>query len=263
MAVLALALLGAASGAARAQQGDESEERTRLAKEQFLRGKQRYADRKYADAIQSFRAAAALQPSPILDYNIGRCHEMLGQLDEAIAAFRRYLDGKKDAANRAEVKARIQALRARKRAARQPAASDPYEDLERSQARRSPAASAPASRPAVAAARPAGADEPGAPRRPAAAAAGDDLPHEAALPSSWGRAPAAATARPAPPASPAPPRTPGPPPAPGRRDEGPVYKQWWFWVAIVGGAAIAGVVIATAVGSSSSSPRSHTSGLRF
>ncbi len=55
------------------------------------------------------------------------------------------------------------------------------------------------------------------------------------------------------------PRRPAKPPRP--QDEGPVYKQWWFWVAIGVGALIGGFVIAIAA-SGDSNTSSQGSGLR-
>lgn len=229
---------------------------TELARAHFARGKQQYDAGKFTDAIRSFRAAAAIQGSPLLDYNIGRCQEKLGQIDEAIASYERYLAGKPDATNRAEVRAKLAELKKRKAAG---VPKDPYEELEK----RPPPASAPAA-PAAGAA-----EEPGAPRAatparvpPRAAAratAPEDPPHEASLPQSY-----APVARPAAPsrvagAMPAP----SPPPrpvAPRRRDDGPFYKQWWFWVAVAGGAVIAGFVIGVAASGSGDVP-SKTSGL--
>ena len=42
-----------------------------------------YKDGRFKDAI-AFKAANQLQPDPVLDVNIGRCYEKLGQLSEAL-----------------------------------------------------------------------------------------------------------------------------------------------------------------------------------
>ena len=43
-----------------------------------------YKDGRFKDAIKAFKAANQLQPDPVLDVNIGRCYEKLGQLSEAL-----------------------------------------------------------------------------------------------------------------------------------------------------------------------------------
>jgi hypothetical protein len=228
---------------------------TELARAHFARGKQHYDAGKYQDAIRSFRAAAAIQGSPLLDYNIGRCQEKLGQIDEAIASYERYLAGKPDAANQAEVRAKLAELRKRKAAG---VPKDPYEELEKR-----PPASAPAT-PAAGTAEEPGAARQTTPRsvtpRAARAASPEDPPHEASLPQSY-----APVARPVAPARvagamPAPAAPPPRPVTPPRRDEGPFYKQWWFWVAVAGGVVIAGFVIGVAASGSGDVP-SKTSGL--
>jgi hypothetical protein len=80
------------------------------AKQHFESGKAAFQARDFQAAIREFKAAAALRPSPILDYNIGLADEQLGKGKAAARAFRRYLAGKPDAPNRAEVEAKIAAL---------------------------------------------------------------------------------------------------------------------------------------------------------
>ncbi len=202
-------------GAGNARADDEGE-----AKAHFLRGKVAYLEGKYEAAAAAFKAAAALRPSPILDYNLGRCHDKLGHAQEALQAYERYLAASPDAANRLEVQTRVAQLRqALPKTAPAPAPTprDPYEDLER--------APHPASRPAPAA----------TPARP------EELPHEAAVVGWPGQRQAAQPG--------VPPRAPRQPPPPPRRDEGPLYKQWWLWAAIGGGALITGFIIAVAASS--------------
>ena len=43
-----------------------------------------YKSGQYAEALEKFKAANALRPNPTLDVNIGKCHERLGQLNEAL-----------------------------------------------------------------------------------------------------------------------------------------------------------------------------------
>jgi len=222
------------------------------AKQRFLDGKQAYLEGRYAEAAVAFKAAAALRPSPILEFNLGRCYEKLGRDADALAAYQRYLAAAKDAPNRADVEARVAELQTKLKRSQ-----DPYELLDSRGA---------ASRPAAAPPPPARAQP-----RPLRAEEGR---HEAELPESWAQAgqgapsdqqsapgyqqPAARA-----PAGPTQPQRPAPLP---RRDEGPIYKQWWFWVACAGGAVIAGFIIATAASSSGEAhhgSESHSLGIRF
>ncbi len=79
----------------------------------FERGRDAFQAARFDDAIREFKAAQALQPSPLLDYNIGLAHEQLGHPRTAIKFLRRYLQGAPDAPNRADVEIRIHALELR------------------------------------------------------------------------------------------------------------------------------------------------------
>ncbi|MSP60546.1 MAG: tetratricopeptide repeat protein [Myxococcales bacterium] len=83
-----------------------------LAKMHFESGKAAFHARDFPSAIREFKQAQALRPSPILDYNIGLANEQLGKPKVAAKYFRRYLEGKPDAPNRAEVEAKIAAAAA-------------------------------------------------------------------------------------------------------------------------------------------------------
>ncbi|MBL8920337.1 MAG: PEGA domain-containing protein [Myxococcaceae bacterium] len=67
------------------------------AKEAFVAGQRFYKEARYADAIARFEEAYAIQPSPVLFYNIGRCHEQLGDVPKALRAYRDYLRMSPDA----------------------------------------------------------------------------------------------------------------------------------------------------------------------
>jgi hypothetical protein len=212
------------------------------AKRLFLRGKQQYSAAQYEQAIASFKAAGAIRPSPILDYNVGRCYDKLDRAAEAIAAYRRYLAATTEDTHRDEIQGRIAALKKKMAAPR-----DPYADLEQPR----PPASVPASLPSTP-------EEPGLVAPPPARVPSPPPPHEASLPPAWDGNTSSTTRAPV--ASRPPPQRPSPPPPPSR-DSGPVYKQWWFWVACAGGAVIAGFIIGIAATSHSDSA-SRTSGLQ-
>jgi tetratricopeptide (TPR) repeat protein len=119
--VIGAALLGAPSGV-RAQsppppppQPTQATEPDALAQARacFERGRDAFQKGNYQEAIREFKAAQALQPSPLLDYNIGLAHEQLGHPRTAIKFLQRYLQGLPAAPNRSDVEIRIHALELR------------------------------------------------------------------------------------------------------------------------------------------------------
>jgi tetratricopeptide (TPR) repeat protein len=215
------------------------------AKELFQQGKEHYSQGQYEKAIASFEAAGKIRPSPILDYNIARCHENLGNTQKAIEHYERYLEKKPDADNSAHVRERVATLK-RAAAPEKPAPADP-------------SSAAPASTPTppekpAAVAPPGSTEEPGAP----------GPVHEATLPPESGKVRERRTAHRSPKARPTPRGQPrrNPYQAPGKRDSGPFYKQWWFWAGCVGAAVIVGFVIYTASSKSDPSSGTHKSGLQ-
>lgn len=293
--VALLLSLGAATPASAADVREQ-------ARQLFVAGKAHYAAGRYKQAVQAFVRAGKLRPSPILDFNIGRCHERLGHAALAIVAYERYLKGRPKAGNRAQVQANI--ARLRRLAARKPAA-DPYEDLEGGGGEGNgdhggavtvvPPVAAPAplgskagsnagSQPTSRAwLRLAPATSGIAMAAPATKSSADADVHAKGAPSTGssgarggpaGSSPVKVTGpRPTPdpaqrryasfgparrlegPAGPGkaplkPPRAPLGPYKP--RDEGPIYKQWWFWTAIGVGVLITGFVIGMAASGSDS-----------
>jgi tetratricopeptide (TPR) repeat protein len=80
------------------------------AKTHFEAGKSAYNAGDYPGAIREFKAAEALRPSPILDYNIGLANEKLSKKRVAVKYYKRYLEGMPTASNRATVEASIAQL---------------------------------------------------------------------------------------------------------------------------------------------------------
>ena len=66
-----------------------------------------YDEGRYEDAAREMEAAYAIRKAPELKYNLAQCYERLGRYPLAIAAYRRYLDEKPAADDRASVEARI------------------------------------------------------------------------------------------------------------------------------------------------------------
>src|SRR5438445_7877422 len=62
-----------------------------------------YDQGRYEDSAREMNAAYQLKPLADLQYNLAQCYERLNRLDDAVAAYRKYVDGKPDAADRKPV----------------------------------------------------------------------------------------------------------------------------------------------------------------
>ena len=71
--------------------GQAAKIETVKAKETFREAKALYKQRRYAAAVAKFEQAYELNPSPVVFFNIGRCHEQLGDVGKALRAYREYL----------------------------------------------------------------------------------------------------------------------------------------------------------------------------
>ena len=83
-----------------------------LAKQKVVEGQELYEQARYEEALVAFQDAAAAYASPDFQFNIGLCHERLGEPQAAIRAFEAYLRNKPEATDRASVEHRIAELRA-------------------------------------------------------------------------------------------------------------------------------------------------------
>lgn len=90
------------------------------ARAHFDRGIELYKLASYEDAVAEFEAAYALQPHPVIFFNLGQCYEKLGRLTAAITSYRSYLDALPNAPDRERVTAVIQNLKERLSRAAQP-----------------------------------------------------------------------------------------------------------------------------------------------
>ncbi len=66
---------------------------------------------RYDDALDSFERAHRRSGRPELLFNVAQCYDRLRRDEDAVVAFERYLEALPDAENRAQVEARIRALR--------------------------------------------------------------------------------------------------------------------------------------------------------
>lgn len=106
--VIASVLALAAPAAAQEEAGTRDAEARAL----FEAGVLAFDDERYEDALGHFRRAYELSGRPALLHNVGLAAERAGREADALDAFEAYLRAVPDAANRAEVEARIDELRA-------------------------------------------------------------------------------------------------------------------------------------------------------
>lgn len=88
---LCVALVVSAPGKTKTAPPPAAEDSTQKAKEAFQTAQRLYKEARYADAIVKFEEAYALKPSPVLFFNIGKCHEQLGDVPRALRSYRDYL----------------------------------------------------------------------------------------------------------------------------------------------------------------------------
>jgi tetratricopeptide (TPR) repeat protein len=96
-----------------AARGDEADPAARKAeaRRHFEKGTLRFDEGRFREAISHFEAAYEVTGAPEILYNIGRCHEELGQTAAAVSHYERYLERQGDAADAAEVRERIDRLK--------------------------------------------------------------------------------------------------------------------------------------------------------
>ena len=87
---------------------------TRAARRHFERGEKLFALGKFDDALEEYQTAFDAKPLPGFLYNIGQCYRNLGDYDQAIFSFKKYLKLEPDAPNREAVERLIEELEAQK-----------------------------------------------------------------------------------------------------------------------------------------------------
>ncbi len=83
---------------------------TRAARRHFERGEKLFALGKFDDALEEYQTAFDAKPLPAFLYNIGQCYRNLGDLDQAIFSFKKYLKLEPEAENREAVERLIEDL---------------------------------------------------------------------------------------------------------------------------------------------------------
>ncbi len=229
----------------------------------YKQGATLFSAGKYRDAIAEFAKANALAPSSVLEFNIGLCHDRLGEKQEALRRYRNYLHQQPNASNAAVVRDKIQRLEgeiaADKAAATRPA--PPVVDP------------TPTPGPAPPVVDPTPVPDPG-PAEPAPVPTPDEPVYDTgdpaldrvgnmsivAIRNQYRQDYGATGSSPAPPVSdnavPPPPsggavpppasdnEAPPPPTDTGKKKDKPAYKKWWFWV-VVGVSAVILINIAS------------------
>ena len=87
---------------------------TRAARRHFERGEKLFALGKFDDALEEYQTAFDAKPLPGFLYNIGQCYRNLGDYDQAIFSFKKYLKLEPDAPNREAVERLIEELEEKK-----------------------------------------------------------------------------------------------------------------------------------------------------
>jgi tetratricopeptide (TPR) repeat protein len=103
--VLASALFLGASTAAADEAGDKH------ALELFRQSEQAYDQGRFSDAAALLREAYALKSKPVLLYNLGRAYEGMGDLENAIDAYQRFLDAESTTTDRGAIEQRIATMK--------------------------------------------------------------------------------------------------------------------------------------------------------
>jgi tetratricopeptide (TPR) repeat protein len=115
---MSLVLVAALVGSAERVRADESQNK---AMEHFREGRKLYQISDYRAALQEFKRAFLFKEDPVFLFNIAQCHRQLGEREEALTFYRRYVAAAPEAQNRAQVEKIIHELQG----ARSPAAPEP------------------------------------------------------------------------------------------------------------------------------------------
>jgi len=87
---------------------------TRAARRHFDRGEKLFALGKFDDALDEYQKAFDAKPIPDFLFNIGQCYRNLGDYDQAIFSYKKYLKLEPDASNKTLVEKLIDDLEAKK-----------------------------------------------------------------------------------------------------------------------------------------------------
>lgn len=87
---------------------------TRASRRHYERGEKLFALGKFDDALEEYQTAFDAKPLPGFLYNIGQCYRNLGDYEQAIFSFKKYLKLAPDAENKEAVERLIEELEEKK-----------------------------------------------------------------------------------------------------------------------------------------------------
>ncbi|HEX5060283.1 MAG TPA: tetratricopeptide repeat protein, partial [Kofleriaceae bacterium] len=87
---------------------------TRAARRHYERGEKLFALGKFDDALEEYQTAFDAKPLPGFLYNIGQCYRNLGDYDQAIFSFKKYLKLEPEASNKEAVERLVEELEEKK-----------------------------------------------------------------------------------------------------------------------------------------------------
>ena len=103
--VIAAVMLATASAAV-------GQDNVASAKSHFQKATRLYEVGDYRQALDEFKAAHLAKPDAAFLYNIAQCHRQLGEAEQAVTLYKRFLVASPNVANRAEVERRISEIEA-------------------------------------------------------------------------------------------------------------------------------------------------------
>lgn len=109
--LIVIGFLGVAFVVAPARADDAA---TRSAKKHYARGEKLFALGKFDKALDEYQQAFDAKPLPDFLYNIGQCYRNLGDLEQAIFSFKKYLQLAPDASDHDKVQKLIDDLEAKR-----------------------------------------------------------------------------------------------------------------------------------------------------
>jgi len=86
----------------------------RAAKRHYDRGEKLFAIGKFDEALDEYQKAFDAKPLPGFLFNIGQCHRNLGNIDQAIFSYKKYLSLEPEATNKDKVEQLIEELEQKK-----------------------------------------------------------------------------------------------------------------------------------------------------
>ncbi len=111
---------------------------TKAAKRHFSKGEKLFALGRFDEALGHYEQAFESKPLPGFLFNIAQCHRNLGNLDQAIFSYRKYLRLQPDAENRDAVERQIEELEDEKERSGGPVLRDPRDPRKRARTSKKP-----------------------------------------------------------------------------------------------------------------------------